>query len=359
MRYRVVQWATGAVGTWSLKQIIDRPELDLVGVWVHSEDKDGRDAGEIAGRPATGVRATRSRDEILALDADVVIHCGSATRGNQQLPFDDDVVALLSSGKNVISVASYFSPRIEGPDRMRRLEAACAKGGTTLFGAGIDPGFVCDRVPALLTGMSADVEKIRMVESYDPSRHPIAEFMITLGFGKRPEELSLESDDLRYWAERLFPAPVHKLARLLGIELDKVELGGPPEFAFATQDLKIGAGEIGKGTISGLNYEYIGYRDGNPFITHRWVHYVEREGVPDHWLKAPQPTDDEAIPYQVNLDIDGRPSLHTEMIFTDPEDTVWLPTAAVAVRAIPEVVAARTGFFEEPVFGTWKPPRKP
>ncbi|WP_293767141.1 hypothetical protein [Sporichthya sp.] len=77
--------------------------------------------------------------------------------------------------------------------------------------------------------------------------------------------------------------------------------------------------------------------------------------MPEHWLKAPEPGPGEAMPYQVNIDIDGRPSLHTELLFTDAEDTVWLPTAAVCIRAIHEVCAAPQGFFEEPVFGAWNP----
>ncbi|MHB8696140.1 MAG: hypothetical protein ACYDHH_33425, partial [Solirubrobacteraceae bacterium] len=184
-----MQWSTGAVGIWSLRAIIDAPDLELAGVWVSSPAKEGRDAGDLCGRASTGVLATTSVEEILALDADVVIHCQRACEGNQALKFDDDVIRLLESGKNVISTVSYFSPRIEGPDLMAELDAACSAGQSTVFGAGIDPGFVCDRVPALISGMCSEVEQIRMVETYDPSRHPVAEFMLTLGFGKLPEEI--------------------------------------------------------------------------------------------------------------------------------------------------------------------------
>ncbi|WP_293767142.1 hypothetical protein [Sporichthya sp.] len=147
---------------------------------------------------------------------------------------------------------------------MARLEAACAQGGSTLFGAGIDPGFVADRVPALLSGMAAEIDQIRITETYDPSRHPVAEFMLTLGFGKEVGELNPNSADLRYWAERFFPAPVDKLARRLGVSLDKIELGGDIEFAFATKDLEIGAGKLRKGTISGLKTSTSGTGTAGP-----------------------------------------------------------------------------------------------
>ena len=59
MAYRVIQWGTGAVGTHTLRAVLDHPQLELVGLKVYSETKLGRDAGELADRPATGIRAVR------------------------------------------------------------------------------------------------------------------------------------------------------------------------------------------------------------------------------------------------------------------------------------------------------------
>ena len=47
MTYRVVQWATGMVGQESILGILAHPELELVGCWVHSAEKAGKDVGEI------------------------------------------------------------------------------------------------------------------------------------------------------------------------------------------------------------------------------------------------------------------------------------------------------------------------
>ena len=355
MSYRVVQWATGAVGTWSLRQIIDRPELELVGVWVSGPDKHGKDAGDLCDRAPTGVPATSSKEAILALDADVVIHCPAAVGAAGALPFDDDVVKLLASGKNVISTLSYYSPLIEGPERMAKLEAACTQGASTLYGCGLDPGYICDRVPATLTSGLADVTTIRMSESIDVSTHPGAQLLMDLGFGKHPEDLALDSAQVQYFALRAFPGAVAKLADLLGVKLDGVQLSKMPELAFASKDLDLAMGRIPAGTISGIRYEYVGTRDGEPFITHEWVHYIEREGTPPDWMKAPPPKPGEAMPYRVTLDVEGRPSVHADLVFTDSEDTVFLPTAAAPIRAIPDVCAAPPGFLQEPIFGCWNP----
>ena len=67
MSYRVIQWSTGNVGRYCLRQILDHPELELAGVYVTSEAKDGKDAGDLCERPKTGVAATRNADALLAL----------------------------------------------------------------------------------------------------------------------------------------------------------------------------------------------------------------------------------------------------------------------------------------------------
>jgi 2,4-diaminopentanoate dehydrogenase len=105
-RFRVVQWASGHLGSESLRQIIDHPDLELAGLFVYSPEKAGRDAGELCGRPATGVRATDRIEDILALDADFVLHMPMLEPTTENS--DREVLALLASGKNVISLRGYF-----------------------------------------------------------------------------------------------------------------------------------------------------------------------------------------------------------------------------------------------------------
>ena len=69
--YKVIQWATGGVGQAAIEGVITHPELELVGCWVHSDAKNGRDVGELIGRAPIGVTATSDVDSILRIDADV------------------------------------------------------------------------------------------------------------------------------------------------------------------------------------------------------------------------------------------------------------------------------------------------
>ena len=95
MALRVVQWATGSVGVAAIKAVLEHPELELAGCWVHSDAKAGKDVGEIVGAGPLGVVATDSIDDILALEADAVIYA-------PLLPNLEEVTALLRSGKNVV-----------------------------------------------------------------------------------------------------------------------------------------------------------------------------------------------------------------------------------------------------------------
>jgi len=70
MSYKVIQWATGNVGHLALKGIIEHPDLELVGLLVHSPSKAGQDAGTLCGAKPTGVMATNDADEVLALEGD-------------------------------------------------------------------------------------------------------------------------------------------------------------------------------------------------------------------------------------------------------------------------------------------------
>lgn len=137
MALKVVQWATGGVGVAAIKGVLEHPDLELAGCWVHSDAKHGKDVGEIIGAERLGVTATNSIDEILALDADAVIYA-------PLIPNPDEVAALLRSGKNVITPVGWLYPSEKQAAPMR---AAALAGNVTLHGTGIAPGGIGE-VPA-------------------------------------------------------------------------------------------------------------------------------------------------------------------------------------------------------------------
>ena len=96
----MILWGPGQVGIAALRALIAHPGLELVGVVVHAEAKDGKDAGDLCGMPETGVFASRDIDASLALEADVVAYFAS---GDYRYPeAAQDIARCLRAGKNVV-----------------------------------------------------------------------------------------------------------------------------------------------------------------------------------------------------------------------------------------------------------------
>src|SRR3954451_602300 len=141
MTSRVVQWATGTVGIHAVPAIAAHPDLELAGLWVHSDSKAGRDAGELCGVEPLGVIATQDVDALLDLGADCI--CYTANSDLRPDGVVDDLCRMLASGHNVVntSFVPLLFPAAAGPGVLDRLEAACHEGGSTLYTSGIDPGY--------------------------------------------------------------------------------------------------------------------------------------------------------------------------------------------------------------------------
>jgi len=76
---RVAVWSTGWIGSLAIRSVHRRPDLDLVGVWVHSPDKVGRDVGELVGLDPIGLAATGDADSLIALRPDCVVYAASGS----------------------------------------------------------------------------------------------------------------------------------------------------------------------------------------------------------------------------------------------------------------------------------------
>jgi hypothetical protein len=168
MAYRVIQWSTGNVGKLALRGIINHPDLELVGLWVHSPDKVGRDAGDIVGLPPTGIKATNDVDMLLALEPDCVSY--TATGDLRPSEAIDDMCRILASGANVVatSVVPLVFPPAADASIVARIQEACDQGGTTCFTSGIDPGFANDLLRAGGSKSPEDLGAMVGVDLADP-----------------------------------------------------------------------------------------------------------------------------------------------------------------------------------------------
>jgi len=345
--YKVVQWSTGAVGKTCLRAVLDHPDLSLAGVYVYSDRKAGQDAGAIARYPATGVIATRSIEEILALDADVVIHTARL-----QLPYerhDEDLCALLRSGKNVITTVGHHYPAAHGPARLAMFDEAARAGGATLYGTGMNPGYILERLVLGLTGVCTDVRRIEVTELLNAATMPDPDFVFTvMGMGSDPARLDLRDGPLAVLYGKLYREAIAFLADRMNVALDEIQ----PDHTVrpAERDLEVSAGRIAAGTVAATEWRWHAICAGQRFITLSiiWTMDPDLDGYAgrNHWT----------------LELEGRPDLHLSLDMSDPPGiglrtkAGQFVTAGAVINAIPAVVAAPPGVFTPPVFAPFVRP---
>jgi len=267
MQYRVIQWATGNVGRSSLRSVIQHPELELVGVLAFDPSKGGRDAGALCAMDPVGVAATCDPEEVIALDADCVLHMPLPSARHGDDPGRDlrDICRILASGKNVVTTVGYVYPKAYGPDVVNQLESACRAGGTSVHGTGTNPGWVGELLPLLMSGLSARIDRVHVIESTDFSFYPSREVIFGLmGLGSAPEDFEKGAGDYQRWLDGLFRESVTMIADGLAAELDDVT--SAVEIAYADRSVEIAAGVIEKGSVAGQRFSWSGVVDGKERI---------------------------------------------------------------------------------------------
>jgi 4-hydroxy-tetrahydrodipicolinate reductase len=266
-RYRVVQWATGNVGSRALRRVIEHPGLELVGLYVHSADKVGRDAGELGGVGPVGVRATNRIEDIIALRPDCVLYMPQGTSY-------DDICRLLESGANIVTTRGDFHrPASMDPALRERVEAACRRGNTSIHSTGSSPGFITEAVPLVLTSIQRRLDSLHIGEFADCSSRdsPMMLFEI-MGFGKKPAGPNLARNE---HLKQAFGPSLAVVADALSLPFDGLEVVGGE--GLARKDIKIAAGMVPAGTVAAQKTTVSGMRGGKALISFTATWYVSTD----------------------------------------------------------------------------------
>lgn len=324
---RIIQWATGSIGRHAIAAIAEDPSLDLAGVWVHSESKEGIDAGTLAGIRKLGVTATRDVDALLASDADCVLYA-------PLLADVDEMCRILEAGKNIVTPTGFSF--VKEPGLVARLEEACQKGAVSFHGSGIHPGFAGDRLPLMLTSLCRRIDKIKVIEVCDMSQISESPEMVIeqLGFGMSAEAAAANPPALMGVMSTIFYESMDMIAAGLGFEIERYE--HHHEFALATKAIPIHAGQIETGHVGGQHFEYLGLVGDRPVIEFQTYWKMTRD-IDKDW-----PYD---APLEYTVEVAGDPSLRCTLTPLDDEvdepGLVW--TAMNCVNAIVSVCEAAPG----------------
>ena len=331
--HRVVQWTTGNVGKSAVAAIAANPQLELVGCYAWSADKVGRDVGDLAGIAPLGVSATDDVDALLELKPDVVVY-------NPMWIDVDELVRILEAGINVVASASFITGHNLGDGRARLAEA-CRRGGATLFGSGVSPGFA--ELLAIVAGTACDrIDKITIAESADTTLYDSPDTERPVGFGAAIDDPELPP--MAATGTAVFAEAVALVADALGIELDDITCVS--EYAQTTEDLPMASWTIPAGHVAGVFASWQGTVGGRTVIDIN-VRWKKGQTLDPDWK-----LDGDGW----KITIDGRPTVTMSVGFLPPPDMIesatsiedffvlgHIMTAMPPIHAIPAVVAAAPG----------------
>ncbi len=330
MALRVVQWATGGVGAAAIAAVLEHPELELAGCWVHSAAKAGRDVGQIIGTDRLGVIATNSIGEILALNADAVIYAPLMAN-------PDEVAALLRSGKNVVTPVGWLYPSERSGAPLR---AAALEGNVTLHGTGIAPGGISEKFPLMLSAMSTGVTFVRAEEYSDLRTYEAPEVLRhVMGFGGAPDEAL--TGPMQKMLDAGFIQAVRMCVDQLGFAADPT-VRTSQEVAVATATIDSPMGPIEPGQVAGRRFHWEALAGGEVVVRVSVNWLMGEENLEPAWSFGAQGQ-------RYEMEVHGNPDFtvsvkgfQSEVGERGPESGV-VGTAAHCVNSVPAVCAAPPG----------------
>lgn len=336
MVYRVIQWATGEVGTNAVSAIAGHPDLELVGTWVHSKEKQGRDVGELCGLKPLGVNTTNDKDTLIAMPADCVCYSvGRAWMQDGKAALIDELARILRSGKNVVNATwpSLVNPKGIDDATYEKLQQACVEGGTSFYTNGIDPGFGSIGLALAALTVSSNVRCAHMYEVLNYGTWIAPEMVTFFGFGKpNLDGCMIAQPGL---LTDIFASTLRLVAEAMGLQLDNIV----EEFDVIHADapIELPSGNIAAGTISGVRFKVNGMVDGETRVVIDHVTKLRDEDFPEVAFEGGG----------YRAEVEGEPNVKLDLtLSSDTKDHAHAALASVAmaiVNAIPQVCEAPPG----------------
>ena len=323
-KLKIIQWYTGEIARHQVRVLSDHPLFEVVGAFVHHDEKNGVDVGKIAGIAPLGVLATNDLEKILAVEADCVLY-------NPPTERYDEIIPILASGKNVISIIAGWNPKKRSC--YSEILKACEAGQSSLYGTGLNPG-LSHELALLASSICTDVESI-YIKTCEPQDTLSEVFLSMFGFGKTEEELASGPRG----AYSIFARSLHEITDLLCEELKLPHDGTSFSYEFepAAKDYEDKI-LVKKGTMGGLLLKASTTQDERPVATIELRFLLGTEYVRESWL------DEGPLHGWIEVDVKGTPgSRLTHEIYADNHLIGTWSTGTKAIHAIPFVCDARPG----------------
>jgi 4-hydroxy-tetrahydrodipicolinate reductase len=311
---RVIAFGLGPIGSGIARVVAARADFQIVGAVDIDPNKAGKDVGQVIGLDRDlGVKVSNDAARTLKKKADVVVH----STGSVLIQVEPQLEEIIRSRHNIVSTCEELSQPWKHGLVAKRIDKLAKKFGVTVLGTGINPGFMMDTLPILLTGVCQQVSCVRVRRVVDASkrRQPLQK---KIGTGLTVDEFKTLAAKKQIRHVGLAES-VALIARALRWKLDHIEETIEP--VVARQPVKTGYFDVATGRVTGVHQSGYGLRNGERVIELDLKMSVDAgDSVDEAWL-------------------DGKPSIHSVIQGVHGD----LSTAAVAANSIRRVVAAPPG----------------
>lgn len=312
-RVKVALYGIGAIGIAVARAALGRRSLEVVGALDRDPHKVGRDLGELIGGGRTGIAVTDRSDALAG--AEVVVH----TTGSSFQAVYSQLAEIVEAGANVVSSCEELAfPYLQNPDLSGELNGLANRKRVTVFGTGVNPGFVMDALPVAVSGVVSDVRRVAVTRVVDATtrRGPLQK---KIGSGMTPEAFEALAQQGKIGHVGLVES-VALIAHCLGWPLEAVAETLDPvvtQEAIRTEHVQVAPGQV-----AGLHQTAAGLQGGRKVIE---MDLTMR-------LKAPDARDE--------ILVEGTPAVRLVI----PGGTAGDPaTVAALLNAVPRVLDAPPG----------------
>ncbi|MEM0295119.1 MAG: hypothetical protein QXS61_05030 [Candidatus Korarchaeum sp.] len=316
---RVVMVGLGPIGQAIAKGILKKRGFSIVGAVDVAPELVGKDLGEVLGLDRKlGVTVVPDLDKLLdEVRADVAV---IATKS--YLPdVYPQIEACVKHCVNVVSTCEELSyPYYRYPELSARIDSLAKQYGVTVLGTGINPGYLMDALPIMLTGACTEVESVRVIRMMDSKKRRIP-YQRKIGTGLSPEEFRRMIEEKKITGHVGLTESIAMIAAALGWKLDEIK-EFPPEPVIADREVTTTYTTVKPGQVAGLKSIAHGIKDGKPVIILEFISHALVEEEHDTVI------------------IEGTPRIEEKKIGGVHGD---IGTVAVVINMIPKVIKAAPG----------------
>jgi 2,4-diaminopentanoate dehydrogenase len=314
----------GRLGSAAVELALTRPWIDVRAVIACRPERDGeRVAASVPDAPA-GLRVRIDAESALREAAPEVVIVATRSRLQDVLP---QLRAAAASGARAIVCSAEELACVRRPDgpEAAAIHALAREHGTSIVATGVNPGFVLDLWPLVISGLAWDVRQLRARRVVDVSVFaPHVRTNLGVGYTSSGFEDGLR--DGRILGHLGFPESLRILAEAMGRPTGDIEIGTEP--ILADRRYELADGEVPAGRSIGAIQRATARIAGRPWIEVEMLLHAAPEAAGIRTLDE--------------VHLLGR---HELRVTIDPGCSAVLSAAAGLVNVIPRALAAGPGVF--------------